>query len=205
MIKKITLPEHIGDITLGQYQRFDVLNKREDLDELGYNKRVIEIFTELKHREVGMIAHKDYEDILKTIIEAMNKEPEFKHRFKIGEVEFGFHNNLDEMTTAEFVDLKSYGVEVENFHKLMAILFRPITNKDALGNYELMSYEGTKKYADIMKRMPMNLVNGSLVFFSTLANELQNHIQKSTAQVLQKEMVQQITLKNGDGFLHSVN
>lgn len=205
MIKKITLPEHIGDITLGQYQRFDVLNKREDLDELGYNKRVIEIFTELKHREVGMIAHKDYEDILKAIIEAMNKEPEFKHRFKIGDVEFGFHNNLDEMTTAEFVDLKSYGVEVENFHKLMAILFRPITNKDALGNYELMSYEGTKKYADIMKRMPMNLVNGALVFFSTLANELQNHIQKSMGLALQKEMVQQITLKNGDGFLHSVN
>jgi len=205
MVKKITLPEHIGEITLGQFQRFDVLNKREDLDELGYNKRVIEIFTELKHREVGLIPHKDYEDILKTIIEAMNKEPKFEHRFKIGDVEFGFHNNLDEMSTAEFVDLKSYGVEVENFHKLMAILFRPITNKDALGNYELMSYEGTKKYSEIMKRMPMNLVNGALVFFSNLAKELQKHIQKYTAQELQKEMVQQITLKNGDGFLHSVN
>jgi len=51
----------------------------------------------------------------------------------------------------------------------------------------------------------MNLVNGALVFFSSLAKELQKHIRKSTAQELQKEMVQQITLKNGDGFLHSVN
>ena len=205
MIKKITIPEHIGEITLGQYQKFNELNKRTDLSELDYNKRVIATFTELKHREVGMIPHKEYESILKLIIEAMDKDVKFEHRFKIGDVEFGFLPNLDEMSTGEFVDLKEYGIDIENFHKLMAILFRPITNKDGLGGYEVMNYEGTKKYAEIMKRMPMNLVNGALVFFSNLAKELRVHIQRSTVQAQQREIKQQTILANGDGIQASLN
>ena len=205
MIKKITLPEHIGEITLDQYQRFDKLNKRTDLDELGYNKRVIEIFTQLKHKEVGNIAHADYKDILEAIIVAMNKDAKFEHRFFIGKTEFGFIPNLDDITTGEFVDIKEVGLEVENFHKLMAILFRPIRGKDYLGNYKIESYNGTKRYENIMKQMPMNLVNGSLVFFSTLAKELRNHILKSTDQAQLKEIMHSITSVNGVGTVPSMN
>ena len=202
MIKKITLPEHIGEITLDQYQRFDKLNKRTDLNEVEYNKRVIEIFTELNHREVGKIAHTDYKDILETIIVAMNKDAKFKQRFFIGKTEFGFIPNLDKITTGEFMDLKEIGLEVENFHKLMAVLFRPINGKDLLGNYKVDAYNGTDRYADIMKRMPMNLVNGALVFFSNLANELQRHIQRSTDQAQLKEIMHLTTSLNGAGIQH---
>ena len=60
----IKLPENIEEITLEQYQRFDKLTKREDLNELSFNKRLIEIFTELKYRDIGNISHKDYKDVL---------------------------------------------------------------------------------------------------------------------------------------------
>lgn len=198
----LTLPENIKEITLGQYQRFDALNKRTDLSELSYNKRVIEIFTELKYRDIGNISNKDYTDILIQLTKAMEQTSEFEYTFKIQDVEFGFVPNLDNITTAEFVDLSSWGLEVENFHKIMAILFRPITNRDGFKNYEITNYEGTKKYADVMKLMPMNVVNGALGFFSLLASELRIHTQKSMTEVERlKEEKLLDTLKNGDGIV----
>jgi len=200
----LTLPENIKEITLGQYQRFDALNKRTDLSELSYNKRVIEIFTELKYRDIGNISNKDYTDILIQITKAIEQTSEFEYTFKIQDVEFGFVPNLDDITTAEFVDLSDWGLEVENFHKIMAILFRPITNRDVFNNYEIATYGGTKKYADVMKMMPMNIVNGALFFFSLLAIELQEHTQKYMLEAERMRETKHLdTLKNGDGIVLS--
>ena len=69
----------------------------------------------------------------------------------------------------------------------MAIIFRPIISKDNFGNYKLETYNGTAKYSDKMKYTPMNIVNGALVFFSSLANELSNHIKKSITVQQKKE------------------
>lgn len=222
MNTKITLPENISEITLDQYQRFDKLNKRTDLSELNYNKRVIEIFTELKYRDIGNISHKDYADILEQVTKAMNQDCKFENRFSIQDVEFGFIPNLDEMTTAEFVDLSKWGIEVENLHRVMAVLFRPIAYKkiknswfqrllradeyyeikqlDRFNNYDIAGYNGTKEYADVMKRMPMNIVNGALGFFYHLAKELRIHTQRYTREVQQRAVKLQGTSKSGDGI-----
>ena len=204
MNTKITLPENISEITLDQYQRFDKLNKRTDLSELNYNKRVIEIFTELKYRDIGNISHKDYADILEQITKAMNQDCKFENRFSIQDVEFGFIPNLDEMSTAEFVDLSKWGIEVENLHRVMAVLFRPITSKDKFKNYEIAGYNGTSEYADVMKRMPMNIVNGALGFFYHLAKELRIHIQRYTRVEQQRAVKLQGTSKSGGGIQQSV-
>lgn len=206
--KTLILPENINEITLGQYQRFELLNKRTDLNELSYNKRVIEIFTELKYRDIGNISNKDYTDILLQLNTAMNQECKFENTFKIQDVEFGFIPNFDDLgtdeqqalNTGEYIDGIGY-LEVENFHKLMAVLFRPITKIDKFGNYEIESYNGTKHYASIMKLMPMNIVNGALGFFFQLSNELREHIQRSTAEVeLLKVVKHQDISKNGVGI-----
>jgi hypothetical protein len=84
----------------------------------------------------------------------------------------------------------------------MAILFRPITNRDGFKNYQIENYEGTKKYSEAMKLMPMNIVNGALGFFSLLAKELREHTLKSmTEEEQQKEAKLLDTLKNGDGIV----
>lgn len=206
--KTLILPENINEITLGQYQRFELLNKRTDLNELSYNKRVIEIFTELKYRDIGNISNKDYNDILLQLNTAMNQECKFENTFKIQDVEFGFIPNFDDLgtdeqqalNTGEYIDGIGY-LEVENFHKLMAVLFRPITKRDKFGNYEIESYNGTKHYASIMKLMPMNIVNGALGFFFQLSNELREHIQRSTAEVERLKVVRhQDISRNGVGI-----
>jgi hypothetical protein len=86
------------------------------------------------------------------------------------------------MTFDEYRALSNFGVEVDNLHLLMSVLFRPVTNTDAFGNYSIMPYTGIKEYSDVMKQTPMNVVNGALVFFLNLSRELNNHIQKCIAQ-----------------------
>lgn len=198
---KITLPENIADITLDQFQKYSELVQRDDLSDYETNKRKIQIFTGISHKEAGQITAVDFEAILNQIDLALNQEAVFDPLFDMQGVKFGFIPNLDEITAGEFIDLSSYGTDTTKLHNTMAVLFRPIKNRDAFGNYSIESYEGTKQYADVMKQMPLSIVNGALVFFLNLANELTIHTQRFMEAEQAKE-AQQVTIsKNGDGML----
>lgn len=197
---KITLPESIADITLHQFQLYNELLEREDLDAYNFNKRKIQIFTGLERKRIELVSANDYDEIINQIDLALNQTVEFKPTFFIKDVEFGFIPNFDKMTIGEFIDVSEYGTDVNKMHQLMAVLFRPIKKKDALGNYEIIKYKGTKQYSDIMKHMPLSIVNGSLVFFSSLANELVSYTAKYMQEGQAKEKAQPITLLNGVGM-----
>jgi hypothetical protein len=197
---KITLPENISDINLGTFQRYYELTTRTDLTEYQFNKRKIEIFTGLKRLDVDKIKRSDYEEINQQIDKALDQTVEFKPTFFIKDVEFGFIANLDEISAGEYIDLSKYGIEVSTMHNLMAVLFRPISKKDSFNNYEVINYEGTKQYADIMKHMPLSIVNGALVFFSSLANELTSYTQRFMEVEQARENKRVNTLRNGDGM-----
>ena len=179
---KITIPENINDITLSQYQKYTDLMKREDLALHELNTRKIQIFTGLKPDEVRNISISDYDEIVSLIDKALETEHEFQQTFFIKDVEFGFIPNLDKITAGEFIDIEKYQSNIEDLHKLMAVLFRPINKKDAFNNYEIQTYKGTEQFSEIMKLMPLSAVNGALVFFSSLSNELLSYIQKFTNQ-----------------------
>ena len=198
---KIILPENISDINLATFQRYHELTTRTDLTDYQFNKRKIEIFTGLKRLDIDKIKRSDYQEINAQIDKALEQNAEFKPTFKIKDVEFGFITNLDEISTGEYTDLNKYGLEVDTMHNLMAVLFRPILKKDSFGNYEIIPYEGTKQYADIMKHMPMSIVNGGLVFFSSLANELTSYTQRYMEAEQMKANKRANILKNGDGML----
>ena len=183
---KIILPENQSEITLEQYQRYVKLLERTDLDIYNFNRRKLEIFTPLTFKNTENVTQVDFEFCLNQIDKALNEEVEFKNRFTLGGVEFGFIPNLDEMTTAEYVDLNKYTNTADTLHYLMAILFRPIINKDSFGNYEIQKYEGTKEYFELMKKMPLSIANGSLFFFINLSTELQDYILKYTKEVQKK-------------------
>jgi len=202
---KIILPESIQDITLHQFQLYNELLERTDLDEYNFNKRKIQIFTGLERNRIELISAVDYKEITEQIDLALNQTVEFKPTFFIKDVEFGFIPNLDKITQGEFIDISDYGTDVKELHKLMAVLFRPIKNKDSLGNYEIINYQGTKQYSDIMKHTPLSIENGALVFFSSLANELVSYTAKYMQEEQAKEKVPATTLKNGVGMLRLRN
>lgn len=196
---KILLPENISEITLEQYQRYEKLFKRKDLDTFQLNKRKVEIFTELSYHDLDNVSYKDFVDLVNIIDLALNKDSKFVNRFTMNDVEFGFIPNFDEITSGEFVDLSKYGTDVETLHNLMAILFRPITKTDMFDNYSIKNYNGTGKYKDVMKQAPMHIVNGALLFFCDLAKELSKSIQRYTVKELRKVEKHLTTSPNGDG------
>jgi len=200
---KLTLPEHIGDITLNQYQRYDKLQTRLEDEEITvreFNKLKLNLFAGVPYRSIEDIKQKDIEGLMLQIDTAISQDCKFENRFELNGVEYGFIPNLDEINNAEYFDLNFYGAEIETLHNLMAILFRPIKKKDGFKNYTIKKYKGTDKYSEIMKDTPMNIVNGALVFFSSLSNELQNHIQKSTIAEQERVQKQQTISPSGDGI-----
>ena len=198
---KIKLPEDNSDITLEQSQKYINIAGRENLSDLDKTKRVVKMFTGLKTKEVDAMDLSDYEGIVGQISVALNAEAEFTHTFKLGGVEFGFIPNLDKISMGEYIDLTAAGVSSETLNKVMSILFRPITKKDGVGHYEIEPYSADNKYNELMKQAPMNIVNGMLVFFYHLSNELQDYTQKSMEEIQEEMKSKQVhTLKNGDGI-----
>lgn len=197
---KVILPENQNEITLGQFQEYAKLSERTDLNDFELNKRKVKIFTGLKYRDVELLKDDDLNELLSTIDTSLVKECKFKDRFFIKDVEFGFIPNFDDIQAKEWFDLSTYDTKVETLHNLIAILFRPIISEVKHNGYEIENYKGTKKFAEIMKRTPLSIVNGALSFFLNLAQELQVHTLKFTAQEIAKEGKLKSTLKNGDGM-----
>jgi len=216
---KITLPESIKDITLGQFQDFNVLVeqlKAEEITEVQFVERKISLFSGIPIEQIDNVLRSDLEDISLQIDTALNQDSEFQNRFVLKGIEFGFVDNLndiqpnsqfgfEDVTSGEYFDMTVYGTEVETLHKLMAVLFRPIKKRDKFGNYKVEKYKGSAKYSELMKEMPLNIVNGSIVFFCNLSTELERHILKSTAEAQAKENRQVIISSNGVGTAPSMN
>lgn len=189
MNQKILIPTDISDITLEQFQKYEQL-KEEDAQDKDFKIKVINIFTGLDQSLVGSIAKKERESLVTDILQSLDVQCDFKPIFKLNGVEFGFHPNLDEVTGDEYTDMIRYSEDKENLHRLMAVLFRPIKKIDAFGNYSIENYNGTSKYADTMKRTPMNIVNGCLGFFLTLYNDLEIPFLKYMEGELAKALMQ---------------
>jgi hypothetical protein len=189
---KITLPETIEDITLGQFQELTTLQDNEI-----YKK--VSIITGVDVKDLERINKTDLNELSNQIDIALQKEGDFKTTFKLSEIEFGMIPNFDKIKAKEYMDLSSYGVEVETLHKVMAILYRPIKSRGYGDTYEIHEYIGTDQQSEVMKRMPLSYVNGVLAFFLTLQNELNYHFQKSMKQEQAKVNTHRGISKSGVG------
>ena len=211
---KVTIPEDISDITLGQYQEYEALNDKlndKEIDVKEYNKQKISLFAGIPYNRMNQVSYKDFAELLKDIDKALDQECKFVNRFTIDNIEFGFIPNFDKIASKEFFDLQNYskeketgkGIPIDTLNKLIAVLFRPITKEDKFNNYKIKNYNGTEKYGELMKKTPMNAVKGALVFFCSLSRELRNHITKFTAEAHLKEQERQTSLLNGGGMIPS--
>jgi hypothetical protein len=175
---KIVLPDNLSDITLRLYQSFMLLDKEAD----NYEELIFSLFTGIDIDDVKNVSKKDIDETLKHIYEGLQKEGDFKTRFTIDGIDFGFIPNFDKITGGEYSDLVSYSSnEVEGYNKdlnrLIAVLYRPITNTDKFKNYQIENYKGTSGHIEQINKLPMSIVNGVLGFFLTLSNDLETNIQ----------------------------
>jgi len=189
MKAEITIPESLNEITLGQYQEF--LVKSKDLKDYALAQCMVEVFCCLPRVSVLKISLVDITSITAHINALFQNEQELTLTFKIksGDIsqEFGFINDIENMSLGEYSDLDSYVTDWDNMHRAMAVLYRPITQK-IKDKYTITEYNGTSEFSDIMRFMPLDVVLGSLVFFYHLGNELL----KATRNYLVEETVEMI-------------
>ena len=198
----VHLPENISDITLKQYIEYDALGELTAKQSV---KHKIAIFGGVPIKLQKNINKNDFDFMINQIDTALQQESEFRARFKMNGIEFGFIPNFDKITAGEWGDISRYNTDIETLHRLMAILFRPIDEVDNFGNYKLQAYHGTEEHADLMLETPMDVVQGALVFFYNLAKELRAAIQQFTEKELKKERKHPIFFRDGDGMPRSLN
>lgn len=184
---EIEVPTSLEDITLEQYQKFSKINTEDNKDSTFLLHKTVEIFCGLDLKDTLKIKYSSVSDIIERLNKVFENTPELTRTFTFKGVEYGFIPNLDDMTLGEYVDLdETYG-DWDSMHKAMSILYRPITNKSR-GRYLIEDYEGTKN-AESFKKLPLNIVFGTTVFFYSLSNELL----KTTLSYLKKELPESLT------------
>jgi hypothetical protein len=201
---KITIPTNQSEIPLYAFQDYSKLETPTEID-------AVSIFCNIKEEYVRKMPQGKVLEIYTHLAQVLQSEEKFKPTFKLENIEFGFIPDFDAITAGELADLEQYFkigeneegkpviMNIEDTHKAMAVLFRPITNK--MGDkYEIAEYEGTKKYAEVMRYMPLSNLRATVVFFSTLRKELLI----STLNFMKGEGLttkeQQILEKNGVGI-----
>ena len=167
---QITIPTSLEEITLEQYQKFLSIAKDNPESEFIQHK-MIEIFCGIDLNDVTKISYKDVNEITTNLSNLFNNKYERKKTFKLGNTEFGFITNLDEITLGEYTDLDKYIGNWDMMHNAMAVLYRPVTKK-LKDKYQIEEYNGSYTYCEAMKFAPVDVVLGAVVFFYTLGNEL---------------------------------
>lgn len=200
---KVNVPTTLSEITLDQYQRFARLQGDEEF----LTHKMLEIFCGVPLADLPNVRIKDVSHVSKHIIQMLNEKPKLTTTFTIGEHKFGFIPELDNITYGEFIDLDTYLQDVQNLHKTMAVLYRPIVS-EVKGRYLIEPYESAGKYEDLMKDAPMDVVMGASLFFYRLGNELL----EATLNSLEKEMSNKTNTpskdnsqSDGDGTQQSIN
>jgi len=165
----IKIPDSLNEITLQQYQKYDKLIKDNEASEF-VNQKTIEIFCGIDLKDIARIRIADVNEILEHLNKLMQGKTNLISTFKIEGKEYGFIPKLEDLTSGEYIDLESYLSDVDNLHKAMAILYRPVISKTN-GLYLIEEYESSEKYSNVMKQMPLDVALGSMVFFWTLFND----------------------------------
>ena len=190
---EVNIPENLNDITLGQYQEFLKIEEPTEED-------ILKVFLGLDLKGLGKIKAADVDKYANHITSLFEQEQEHVLKFDLKGVQFGFMPNLDEITYGENKDVTAYLNDWQTMHKAMAVLYRPIKQK--LGaRYLIEDYEGSHKYSETMKEMPLGVVMGAMVFFYNLTNALLKAIPSYLEKQMEKEqMTGAISAENGEAI-----
>jgi hypothetical protein len=192
---KINIPTTLLDITLNQFVEFQ--NSEQT------NQDLVSIFCEIEN--TNLLQLKDFQEITEMVTNALNSNPNFYRRFIYKGVHYGFIPKLDNLSTAEYIDLEMYMAKPETFYKAMSILYRPVVKykrnwfKRTEPFYDIVPYSGTN---EIFKDAPSEYYLGACAFFFDLLNDCEKYMLDYSMSILKKSKQGRAYLtQNGDGML----
>ena len=188
-----TIPETLRDIKLSQWQRYiEILEKNKDAELTGFlEKKLLGIFCGVELKDIDRIGLSVFDNTIQHLSNILNSKPELVKTFRMEgtdgvTVEFGLIPNFDKMSYGEFVDLEKYLFVDKDFHRAMAVMYRPVKLKSQ-GSYLIHDYKGTEYLAEVMKSTPLDVALAARVFFYRLATKLSNFTMAYTLKELQQK------------------
>ena len=193
---EVYIPDTLSEITLGQYQKYLKIQSQNE-DENFLAMKMIEIFCGLRGDTILAMKAKSIRDITTVLTQMFQEKPQLVKHFDMCGESYGFIPNLQDMSFGEYIDLDTFIGDMENIHKAMAVLYRPIKQRHK-HQYLIEDYKAED--TNIMKDMPMDAVLSSILFFYNLGMDLSkamlNSLQEEETSLLQQEILG----KNGDGI-----
>lgn len=173
--KKVTikLPESARELTVEQYQKFLKVQGDETFTTL----KALEIFANIPLKVAYAMKADDILDISQHLFTIIGGSHPLTRRLSFRGQEYGFIPNLEEMSFGEYIDLDSYLSDMDNLHKTVGVLYRPIIESKG-DYYEVAEYKGTDGYADF----PLDVALGATLFFYRLSNKLLRDTQTSSEE-----------------------
>lgn len=203
---EIKVPTKINDITLGEYQKFDLVNvDNQEADFLLH--KTIEVFCDVDIKIVSKFPLKDASEISEEIHSVLAQEVPFQTKFTLEGVDYGFIPDLTKMSLGEYIDLEDALKETKSFHQALAVMYRPIV-KEYKNLYTIEPYDASIDRQILMKDAPLGTASAAVVFFYNIGNEL---LQASQAYSKNLKTQNMTTLervsspKNMDGLTASMH
>ena len=196
---EVYIPDTLSEITLGQYQKYLKIQENNE-DENFLAIKMIEIFCGLRGDTIMAMKANSIKDITLILTEMFNEKPQLVKEFKMGGRNYGFVPKLEDMTFGEYIDLDTYIGDMNNIHRAMNVLYRPIKQKYQ-DRYLVEDYTGEDP--EKMLNMPMDAVLSSILFFYNLGMDLSKAMLNSLEKDQETSLAQYLTsAESGDGINH---
>ena len=167
---EINVPTTLSEIPLKSYQEFLKVQEGSN-DEEFIAQKMIQIFCGIELKDIVKMKLTSLNELIVHFKNLFEQKPKFQPTFKIGTQEFGFITNLEEISFGEYVDLENNLLKWEDYHKAMAVMYRPIKMKFK-DKYEIVDYTPMEEMHELMKFTPVDIAISSSVFFWNLGSEL---------------------------------
>tara|TARA_R110002051_G_scaffold26629_1_gene64295 strand:+ start:150 stop:869 length:720 start_codon:yes stop_codon:yes gene_type:complete len=213
---KYTIPETKADITVKTYLKIRKLYKNAELMEIDVDeKELVSVVLDVPLELINKIPQKEYNEALNNITNALNQDAKLYLTFNLKGVKYGFLNDMDNMSTAEYSALDGFSKDVDaNCYSILNALYRPVINerfykswfgKSKKGKYTIESYSHNNDIT-IFKDAPYEIYESALVFFFNLGKDLVNSTQNYMSQAEQRQTIEVSDLPiNGDGIRRMIH
>jgi len=178
----------LRDLTIEDYIKIiKIVDTFKDND-----NRVREEF--IKHFKLEKLNITELDETLLNINDILTQKPNFIQRFELDGVKYGFIPNLDTITAGEWIDIENYQSSPEFADRLVSILYRPIKRSLKFWKKDYYSIEEYKGTNDKLKKAPLEVYLGAMVFFYHLGKTLLEHIDTSIKTLSQKQKEEVLNL-----------
>lgn len=185
-----SIPDRKSDISLETWLKFEKIATQEDIDPDFLQKKMLEIFCDLKYEVSSKMKQVQIDEILGYLNKVLGSKSELHQKFEFEGVKYGLIPDFDKNITAgELIDLDKY-LEIKDYPRLLSILYRPITKEEA-GLYQIEPYSATHtKFLGIR----YDIFEGCIAFFLTLYENCVAATLKFIPKMMKKMKVQDLDL-----------